>query len=232
MKLLALDTSTRYLCLGIYDDGKIYEYHMELGVMMSAFLITSIKRVLEASGIAVSHLDYVACGLGPGSFTGMRIGVAAVKGICWAKNLPVIGISTLDVLAYGAGSDEGPVVAVVDARRSLIYAAVFRRKKGRLTRVKKYMLAGVDELVTAVPSGSVFTGDAILRYRDTFTRSVAGARCMESGFWYPKARHLITLALENIRRKKVMTAARLVPLYLYPKECQIRCVTTAPLSQR
>lgn len=147
MKILGIDTTTKFFCLGIYDGAnpvrntaypnrynlisngaKIYEYNLEVGRMLSALLIQTIKRVLDALGWQVSDIDYFACGLGPGSFTGMRVGLATIKGLSWAVNRPLIGISTLDILARNVKNSNSPVVPVIDAKRNSIYCAVYKNK--------------------------------------------------------------------------------------------------------
>src|SRR3990167_8720388 len=104
MKILGIDTSTKFLSLGISEDDKIYEYNLELGRQMSDLLSPTIKKVLDALGWRINDIDYFACGLGPGSFTGMRVGIATVKGLAFSLNKPVVGISTLDILARNAAT--------------------------------------------------------------------------------------------------------------------------------
>ncbi|MCM8795553.1 MAG: tRNA (adenosine(37)-N6)-threonylcarbamoyltransferase complex dimerization subunit type 1 TsaB, partial [Candidatus Omnitrophica bacterium] len=97
MRILGVDTTTKFLSLGIYDNGKIYEYNLELERKHLVLLSLTIDRVLKALGWKVEDLDYLACGLGPGSFTGIRIGLSTIKGLGFALNKPLIGIPTLDV---------------------------------------------------------------------------------------------------------------------------------------
>ena len=78
MKILGIDTTTGRLCLGLYVDGKFYEYSLEVGRKLSALLVPTIQRVIDAAGLKIADIDYFACGLGPGSFTGMRIGLATI----------------------------------------------------------------------------------------------------------------------------------------------------------
>ena len=82
MKLLGIDTTTKRLCLGLYVDGKFYEYSLQVGRSLSALLVPAIQRVICAVGLKITDIDYFACGLGPGSFTGMRIGLATIKMKC------------------------------------------------------------------------------------------------------------------------------------------------------
>lgn len=132
MKILGVDTSTRYLALGVYDNGKFYEYKLELGVRLSAFLTSTIQRVLNSLAWQIKDVDYFACGLGPGSFTGLRIGLATMKGLAWSARKPIVGIPTLDILAQGAIASDVILMPLVDAKRSLVYGSCYQYQKESL----------------------------------------------------------------------------------------------------
>ncbi len=222
MRILALDTSTKIFCLGVYDAGKVYEYHLEAGTRMSSLTADTVRRVLEALRLRPGDIDYFACGIGPGSFTGVRIGVSTIKGLAWALNRKAAAVSTLDILAEDVHTDNVTVVPVIDARRDLFYCGVYKRAGGELKRLRRHMLLSQEELARVIPRGSVIMGDALKTHKDFFARSVRGAVFSDSGSWYPKAHNLITLALRQIDEKNVCSSFELEPLYLFPKECQIR----------
>ena len=115
MKILAIDTTTHFLCLGLHADGMFYEYNLLVGRNLSRLLTPTIQKVLAAAGLEIADIDYFACGLGPGSFTGMRIGLATIKGLSAVENKPVVGISTLDILAMNAQGQGRLIVPVLDA---------------------------------------------------------------------------------------------------------------------
>ena len=83
MKILGIDTTTKFLSLGFYADGKVYEYNLEAGSRLSGLLVPTIERALAALGWDIASIDYFACGIGPGSFTGVRVGLATVKGFAY-----------------------------------------------------------------------------------------------------------------------------------------------------
>lgn len=222
MKILGIDTTTKFLCLGIYDGAKIYEYDLELGRRHSALLIPAIKRALDALGWRAGDIDYFACGLGPGSFTGMRVGLSAIKGFSWSLKKPIVGISTLDILARNASSVAGPVVPIIDAKRGLIYCSIYRIKKGVLKRTAPYMLLNEDELLKKIPRNAVLLGDAVSLYQENISRKIKGIKMLDKDYWYPRARNIIALALERIKQREFKDAFSVLPIYLYPKECQIR----------
>ncbi|MFA5411173.1 MAG: tRNA (adenosine(37)-N6)-threonylcarbamoyltransferase complex dimerization subunit type 1 TsaB [Candidatus Omnitrophota bacterium] len=223
MKILAVDTTTRFLCLGIYAHSRICEYVLELGRKQSALLVPTIKRVLEAADLAAGDIDYFACGLGPGSFTGMRVGLAAIKGFSWALHKPVLSISTLDILARNAqDNDAAYIMPAIDAKRGLIYCAIFKNKGGQIKRITPYLLLTEREFLRRARPGSAILGDAAGLYKEKFLKNIKGVTILEKDYWYPKARNIIGLALERLKGKKITDAFRLKPIYLYPKECQVR----------
>ena len=130
MKILSLDTSTKILVLGLADNSGIYEYNLEVGRKLSSLLASAIERSIKALGWQIKEIDYFAAGIGPGSFTGMRVGVATIKGLAWALKKPVVGISTLDVLASNAAGKAKEIAVVVDA--SLLLDLVGCQAQGAL----------------------------------------------------------------------------------------------------
>jgi len=223
MRILAIDTGTKFLSLGIYDDGKVYEYNLELGVRLSSLLAVIIKRVFEALELEASDFDYFACGLGPGSFTGMRIGLSTAKGLSWATRKPLIGISTLDILALNAGTSTNKlIIPVIDAKRNLVYACFYKNSSGLAKKISPYLLLTKEELFKKIKSQSVIFGDALNLYREAFLKSVPGAILLDKDAWYPKAHNIIKLALNRIKTKKFTEVGKINPIYVYPKECQIK----------
>lgn len=222
MKILGIDTTTKFLSLGIYNNGKICEYNIDLGRRHSDLLMVTIKRVLDSLGWQASEIDYFACGLGPGSFTGMRIGIATVKGLSFSLDKPVVGISTLDILAQNAGAINNTIVPIIDAKRGLIYCSVYKTKNGALKRIMPYMLLSEKELFGKIGKNCVILGDAVNLYKQKIMMNIKGATVLDGEYWYPKGRNIVGLALGRIKIKKVSNPFEIKPIYLYPKECQIR----------
>ena len=222
MKILAIDTTTKFLCLGVYDNNKIYEYNLEVGRKLSSLVTLTIGRVLDASGLEAKDIDYFACGLGPGSFTGVRVGLATIKGMCWALKRPLIGISSLDILARNVSLDRGRVMPIIDAKRNLIYCSAYEIKDGKMKRISPYMLLNLEGLLKRIKKNTLVLGDALSLYQEDILRQVKGVAILGSDYWYPKAHNIISLALERIKAKKLDNPFKIGPIYLYPKECQIR----------
>ena len=222
MKILGIDTTTKFLCLGLYVDGRLYEYNLETGRNLSALLASSIQRVLAAVGLKIADIGYFACGLGPGSFTGMRIGLATIKGLSIVRDKPVIGISTLDILARNVLVKDALIVPALDARRGLIYCSSYSFERGVLRRKSEYALLSLDEFIKKFGRSPVILGDAVSLYGNKMLSRIKGAHVLDKDHWFPKAHNLIALALAKIKAKQFSSALSVKPIYLYPKECQIR----------
>ncbi|MFH0855530.1 MAG: tRNA (adenosine(37)-N6)-threonylcarbamoyltransferase complex dimerization subunit type 1 TsaB [Candidatus Omnitrophota bacterium] len=223
MKILAIDTSTKFLSLGIYDDSRVYEYSLEVGPRLSSLLAVIIKKALKALGLEARDLDYFACGLGPGSFTGLRVGLSAMKGLSWPLGKPLIGVSTLSLLAMNAQGYPGKVIVpVIDARRNLVYSCFYRYSGANLKKISPYMLISKDELLKKIKLPCVMLGDALNIYKDDMARGLEGVVLLDKDSWYPKPHNIIKLALEGLKKKKFKDISKINPFYIYPKECQIK----------
>lgn len=223
MKILAIDTSTKFLSLGVFIDGKIYEYNLEVGPKLSSFLVITISKVLKALDLELKDLDYFVCGLGPGSFTGMRVGLSTMKGLSWAAAKPLIGISTLDILAMNAlAYGNKMIIPVIDARRDLIYSCFYRNENNFPKKISPYLLVSKEELLKKFKQPSALLGDALILYKEDILKSMPAATLLDKDAWYPKAHNIIQLALLRIKNKKFDDLLKINPIYIYPKECQIK----------
>lgn len=222
MKLLAIDTSTRFLVLSLYHDGTLYSYTQETGKKLSLLLCVIIERVVRALGWQMGDIDYFACGLGPGSFTGLRIGLSTLKGLSWALKKPLIGIGSLDILAQNVRDENCWVAPLIDAKRGLVYCSLFRKKEGIAIRKKPYLLLSLDDCIALIKPGSVILGDALGLYENQLRMRIKGVKLLEKDYWFPEGRALVALALEKIRQKQFANPFSITPLYLYAQECQIK----------
>jgi tRNA threonylcarbamoyladenosine biosynthesis protein TsaB len=221
MKILGIDTTTKFLSIGLYDGKQIYEYNLETGRRLSALLVPTIKRILDALDWQAADIDYFACGLGPGSFTGMRVGISTIKGMSFTLNKPVIGISTLDILAKNVKDVEGYIMPMIDAKRNLIYCSLYKIKGNIIKRIMPYLLLTEKEFFKKIKANSIILGDALNLYKEKILSRVKGVTILDKDYWYPKGSNIIELARERIKAKKFLSSFKVKPIYLYPKECQI-----------
>lgn len=153
MKILGIDSSAKAASVALCDeDGLIAQYFQNCGLTHSKTLLPMAEDMLKNLELSARDVDVIAVNQGPGSFTGIRIGVSTVKGLAWALDKPVIGVSTLEAMAFNAVSQpEGTIVCcAMDARRSQFYNALFEMKNGLPLRLCEDRAIGGDELVEYV----------------------------------------------------------------------------------
>lgn len=163
MKILALDSSAVVASVALCEDATLLaEYTINNGNTHSETLLPMIETLLSHFGITVNDVDLFAASTGPGSFTGVRIGTATLKGLAFAKETPCVGVSTLEALAENAAAFSGLVCPVMNARRSQVYTALFRSDGQTLTRLvpdSALAIAELDELLSTYGEPVIFVGD-------------------------------------------------------------------------
>lgn len=160
MKVLAIDSTAKAASAAfVYDETVIAEYTRNTGHTHSETLMPMIEDVLRASSVRIEDVDLVAVSAGPGSFTGVRIGISLVKGLCFGRNIPIAAVSSMDALAMNLQGFEGVVCPVMDARRNQVYTAIYRNG----VRMTQDMLIPCSELADMLKEHDCpiyFTGDA------------------------------------------------------------------------
>ena len=145
--ILAFETSAKAASVALLENSVLLgESYQNTGLTHSQTLMTMAEDLLKSCGKTAADVTAVAVANGPGSFTGVRIGVAAAKGFAWGKEIPCYGVSTLEAMALNLGVWDGYVVPCMDARRNQTYTAVFRAEGGKLTRVLEDCAISVEEL--------------------------------------------------------------------------------------
>ena len=170
MLTLAFETSAKAASVALTENGKLLgESYQNTGLTHSQTLMVMAEDLLKQCGKTVADITAVAVAEGPGSFTGVRIGVAAAKGFAWGKELPCFGISTLEAMAVSLGAYEGHICACMDARRNQVYNALFLADSGKLERVTDDRAIALADLKTELEhiDGPIFlVGDgANLTYK-------------------------------------------------------------------
>jgi len=224
MNLLAIDTSTKYLSLAVTKNGTVVKFrNVKLMRPLSSSIMPCIKKVLNAAGVTLKKLDGFAIGLGPGSFTGLRVGLSTIKGLAFATNKPVVGISSLDVLAMNIKEDHAQICTLCDAKRNLVYACLYEKKGSLLKKKSDYVLENIDALLKKIKGEVIFIGDGVKLFRNDIQKVTRISPIFIDGkLPFPRARCLALLALEKFQKGQKDDIAQLVPLYLYPEYCQVR----------
>jgi tRNA threonylcarbamoyladenosine biosynthesis protein TsaB len=145
--LLAFETSAKAAGAALFDESRLLaECYQNTGMTHSQTLLVMAEDLLKQIGKTAADVTHVAVAAGPGSFTGVRIGVAAAKGFAWAKELPCYGVSTLEAMALSLGIFEGTVCACMDARRAQVYNALFSVKNGEISRISDDRAISIADL--------------------------------------------------------------------------------------
>lgn len=147
MKILAFDSTARAASCALVDDGKLLgHYNIDNGLTQSELLLPMAEDMLSSLGLTFDDVDAYAAATGPGSFTGVRIGVSLVKGLAFGKNKPCISVSTLEALAENIAALDGILLPCMDARRAQVYNAVFSSDGNALTRLTEDRAVALTDL--------------------------------------------------------------------------------------
>ena len=148
MKILSLETSAKAVSTAVVENGEVLAYAYQCsGLTHSRTLMPMVEDMLNNAELSLDDIDALAVAAGPGSFTGLRIGVSALKGLAWAKELPCYGVSTLEAMAQNLAHTNALLICAMDARRNQVYNALFEAKGGSLTRLCPDRAIGLDELI-------------------------------------------------------------------------------------
>ena len=172
MKILAIDSTAEVASVSICEDAKpLAVYTVKNGNTHSQTLLPMIEAALRHSSLTVDDIELFAASEGPGSFTGVRIGAATLKGLAFGRNLPCVGVSTLEALAYNLIGFEGIICPVMNARRSQVYNAIFECKDGKLSRICPDRALSISELEQELMS---YNGKKIFLTGDGYDVAISG----------------------------------------------------------
>ncbi|BBO66592.1 tRNA (adenosine(37)-N6)-threonylcarbamoyltransferase complex dimerization subunit type 1 TsaB [Desulfosarcina alkanivorans] len=224
MILLAIDTSTTSCSVALFSgDRLLAESVFTAGKTHSRHLLSMVDRILHEGGCRVSDVDGIAVTRGPGTFTGLRIGLGTVKGLAAATRAPVVGVSSLAALAFPLRLVDGPVIAMIDARRGEIYHACYDGGTGKARPAAPAIsVCAPETAAAALPDNAVLVGSGAALYRDVFE-----SRCPRIRFADP-AQHIIRaasvgfLAMARFNEQDVDAIEALVPDYIRKSDAQIQ----------
>ena len=227
MIVLGIETSGKFCGFAVAkDDETLGESLSDIAGKHVEMAVAMIGALLEEVSVGIDGLDGVAVSLGPGSFTGLRIGLGTAKGICFGTGLPLAGVPTLDCLAESLCPWSGYIIPVIDARRGEIYSASYRSEGGPPERISEYRALRPEQVAEeiagyAVKARTLVAGDAMARYGDLLRdRLSAGAVIAEEQQWIPSAAVVARIGVRLIREGRVLDLESSEPLYLRPSEAE------------
>lgn len=227
MKVLGIDTSTSCGSIGLIDDGSVIsEYLLNTALTHSERLLRSIEYVLNQGGCTIDDLDGWALSLGPGSFTGLRIGVSTIKGLAFASQKPVAGVPTLDALAANISPTPYLICPILDARKGEVYTSCYRYEKGDiLKRLTAYQAIGPEDLVKNIEEKAIFLGSGVKSYGDALRKAIpALAIFVPDPFNLPHGSVVARLGLDQFRRNDVLDLPTFTPIYVRASEAEIKWI--------
>ncbi|MEW6008991.1 MAG: tRNA (adenosine(37)-N6)-threonylcarbamoyltransferase complex dimerization subunit type 1 TsaB [Candidatus Omnitrophota bacterium] len=215
MNILAIESSSKILSVAVRKTKDACFEFESSDQFKCEHIVELIKQALKQAKITLSELDYIAVGLGPGSFTGLRIGIASAKALSLALGIKIIGVGSLDIIAAGVSRKEPDICVIVDAKRSNLYV---------LTNKLKVSILNYRQLLSKIRSKTLFVGDGILFFKDIISQEKPKfAFFAPENLWYPQASVLANIVAELIEKKRVSKKnKKIIPIYLYPKDCQVR----------
>nr|WP_296154906.1 tRNA (adenosine(37)-N6)-threonylcarbamoyltransferase complex dimerization subunit type 1 TsaB [uncultured Peptoniphilus sp.] len=218
MKILSFDTATMETTCAVVEDGKVLATSsINSRLSHSETLIAMIEAMLTSLSLRMKDLDMIAVGVGPGSFTGLRISVVLAKIFAKTLDIPVVGVSTLSALARQV-AESGVVVPVFDARRKRVYTAQFKKEGDVLTRLTKDDAIPVEELIDSLPERAIIIGAGLSAYGERFKASDKNLFCYPLSLSQVRAAFIAEEALVQYEKDGASNPYELEPNYLRPSQ--------------
>ncbi len=224
MIVLAIETSTPQTSVALGTEHEILGATQLTAKARQDAVVPAIEHLLRWTGLELTAVGGIAVGLGPGLFTGLRVGVEAGKSIAQVLNVPIVGISSLDALAFGVRHTSRLIGAVVDARRGEVFYGFYRSVPGGVIREGEYQVAPPDHLAAdleAFGEEVLLAGNGAILYRREL-EGVGGRVEFASAVWaHPRAYALVELAVPRLLREDFDRLYDVVPLYLRKSDAEI-----------
>ncbi|MEE1154714.1 MAG: tRNA (adenosine(37)-N6)-threonylcarbamoyltransferase complex dimerization subunit type 1 TsaB [Acutalibacteraceae bacterium] len=227
MDILAMESSATASSVSYVKDEKILgQYYINAGLTHSTTLMPMVQGMLENAKLSLDNVDYYAVSVGPGSFTGLRIGISAIKGIALAKNKPCVAVSTLEAMAYNYVYTDTLVCAVIDARCNRFFNAIFKcSADGTVERLCEDRALSYEEIaqeLTSIYSNEkiVLVGDGAIMAQKLMGDLVPNLTIAPPHLMYQQSNGVAMVAQNMIEQGKVVTSQQLLPSYLSLPQAQ------------
>jgi tRNA threonylcarbamoyladenosine biosynthesis protein TsaB len=216
--VLGIETSTPQASVAIgSEQGVIASALVSRGASYNEFLLPAIQFCFEETGVGYSNIGGVAVSLGPGLFTGLRVGVATAKALAQALSTPICGMASLDLVAYEVRYTSKTICVALDARRNEVFNAFYRSSPGGIQRMTKYRVETPERLATGISSRReevLMVGNGALLYRDIFENCGPVVEMGTMSHAFPTASSLVELTLPRMFREDFDSLYDLKPMYL------------------
>ncbi len=227
MKILALDTATQSCSVAIIDDGSLLAELTKLNIKThSRHIMDLIHTVCSTAELKAADVDGFAVTIGPGSFTGLRIGISTIKGLAFSLNKPVVGISSLEAPAWQCAQSAYLICPLLDARKKEVYACRYRFKHNELRKEGKETVASPAEAVRGIVEPSIFVGNAAQLYRENITAELGELAHFAAWSQHTiRASSVAWLSMNGFYRQGNQDVALLVPQYVRKPDAEVKGLT-------
>jgi len=229
VRILAIDTSTRVGSIALVEGPLLKAQNiLDIRATHNQRLLPGIERILTDAGWSLDDLDGFAVSLGPGSFTGLRIGLSIVKGLAWATGKPLVGVPTLDGLAANVSFVPYMICPILDARKGEIYAALYRQgDEGIPERLTSYMAIKPEEMLALISETTVIIGDGLLSHGDYLKRELGNRLVLAPPHLSViHASSVAWLGWHRLRSGEFEDVSSCTPLYVRPSEAELNIKST------
>jgi tRNA threonylcarbamoyladenosine biosynthesis protein TsaB len=224
MIILGIETATQQVgCALGGQEGVLGSFHAAKGRYHAEILAPAIEFTCKHARIELSEVSCVAVDVGPGLFTGLRVGIATAKAMAFALRVPMIGLSSLDLLAFPVRWSNRLIVPVVDARRGEVFWARYRQVSGGVQRLSEFQVTKADDLAADLQASgeeALLVGDGALRYAQVF-EELNNVEICTVGNAYPSASAVVELAQPKALREEFVQPSELEPLYLRKSDAEV-----------
>jgi tRNA threonylcarbamoyladenosine biosynthesis protein TsaB len=225
MLILAVDTSTKTAGIALLNDDEIlFDIFVNLGINHSIVLLPALHDLCRLSCVDIGSIDLFVCTIGPGSFTGLRVGASTVKGLAMATDKPVVGVSTLDALAFNIVGSEKLVCPMLDAKKNQVYTTLFRiAQDSILEKIESEKVIDVEEFLRRMDEDAIFVGDGAIKYAGLINDILPGKSFFAS-YWhqYVRASAVGLLGRRKYFEGDVLDSLTFTPRYLRLSEAEVK----------
>jgi tRNA threonylcarbamoyladenosine biosynthesis protein TsaB len=223
--VLGIDTATRQTSVALGTQrGTIAQTALSVGRSHEEVVVPAIHHLLQWSGTSFSQLGGLAVGIGPGLFTGLRVGVETARTLSQVLGVPIVGIPSLDVLAFSLRDARRAIAAVIDARRGEVFVGLYRPVPGGVARESEFLVASPEAFLAELEARGeemVLVGDGALRYRRELSTLGRVVEFASPSLAYPQAASLVELSVPRLEREEFDRAFEVLPLYLRKSDAEI-----------
>lgn len=228
MKILAIETSTMLGGVAILDDDKLVaESRMNVKTTHSERIMGEINHLLKCSGLKIEDIDIFGISIGPGSFTGLRVGLSAVKGLSYATGKKIVSIPTLEAFAWNAPFSKYQVCPLLDARKKEVYAGIFKWNNNRLIKVMEEQSMKIEDLCPSIKEPTIFLGEGAIIYKDTIRAWLNDLALFgHPHIMVPLPSNVAHLGIIKAKKEEFEDPLKLTPMYLRRSEAEVKAVHT------